>query len=111
MKNASVRQPLSMEPLPFPCHHDRSEAERRDLRFYGPFLEMFFDGAKRLADLSPNRGFTARSRRTPRMPVGRCSSQLSGHQNDERNQKVTTSERSRGICSSTDHSWKRVIPS
>jgi len=28
------------------------------------------------------------------MLVGRCSSQLSGHQNDERNQKVTTSERS-----------------
>src|SRR5258707_8010003 len=50
MKNASVRQPLSMEPLPFPCHPDRSEAERRDLRFYGPVLEMFFDGAKRLAD-------------------------------------------------------------
>src|SRR6266567_1918696 len=49
--------------------------------------------------LSPNRGFTARSRRTPGMLVGRCSSQLSGHQNDERNQKVTTSERSRGICS------------
>ena len=39
---ASFRQPLSMEPLPFPCHPDRSEAERRDLRFYGPFLEMFF---------------------------------------------------------------------
>jgi hypothetical protein len=31
------------EPLPFPCHPDRSEAERRDLRFRGPFLEMFFD--------------------------------------------------------------------
>jgi hypothetical protein len=29
--------------LPFPCHPDRSEAERRDLRFRGPFLEMFFD--------------------------------------------------------------------
>jgi hypothetical protein len=26
------------------------------------------------------------------MLVGRCSSQLSGHQNDQRNQKVTTSE-------------------
>jgi hypothetical protein len=71
-----------MEPLPFPCHPDRSEpgfpatlcqtrprvrlslkerrmrsanaikihrksgeAERRDLRFRGPFLEMFFDKA------------------------------------------------------------------
>jgi hypothetical protein len=33
------------EPLPFPCHPDRSEAERRDLRFRGPFLEMFFDRA------------------------------------------------------------------
>jgi hypothetical protein len=28
------------------------------------------------------------------MLVARCSSQLSGHQNDQRNQKVTTSERS-----------------
>jgi hypothetical protein len=82
IKNASVRHPLSMEPLPFPCHPDRSEpgfpatlcqtrprvrlslkerrmrsanaikihrksgeAERRDLRFRGPFLEMFFDKA------------------------------------------------------------------
>jgi hypothetical protein len=24
------------------CHLDRSEAQRRDLRFSGPFLEMFF---------------------------------------------------------------------
>jgi hypothetical protein len=47
MKNASVRYPLSMEPLPFPCHPDRSEAERRDLRFRGPFVEMFFDRAQR----------------------------------------------------------------
>jgi hypothetical protein len=45
IKNASVRHPLSMEPSPFPCHPDRSEAERRDLRFRGPFLEMFFDKA------------------------------------------------------------------
>ncbi len=43
-ENASVRHPLSVEPLPFPCHPacpgvpwDRSEAERRDLRFRGPF--------------------------------------------------------------------------
>src|ERR1700757_4670999 len=35
-----------MEPFPFPCHPDRSEAKRRDLRFRGPFVEMFFDGAK-----------------------------------------------------------------
>jgi hypothetical protein len=35
----------SMESLLFPCHPDRSEAERRDLRFRGPFVEMFFDRA------------------------------------------------------------------
>ena len=29
-----------------------NQAKPRDLRFYGPFVEMFFDGAKRLADLS-----------------------------------------------------------
>jgi hypothetical protein len=45
IKNASVRHPRFMEPLPFPCHPDRSEAERRDLRFRGPFVEMFFDRA------------------------------------------------------------------
>jgi hypothetical protein len=28
---------------PPPCHRDRSEAQWRDLRFSGPFLEMFFD--------------------------------------------------------------------
>src|SRR5258707_307582 len=55
MKNASVRQPLSMEPLPFPCHPDRSEAERRDLRFYGPVLEMFFDGVNCIVLLSTPR--------------------------------------------------------
>ncbi len=36
-------------------------------------------GAKRVADLWHNRGFMARSRRTPAMLVGRCSSELSGH--------------------------------
>jgi hypothetical protein len=78
-EKSSVRHPLSMEPLPFPCHPDRSEpgfpatqcytrprvrlslkerrmrsanaikvhrksgeAERRDLRFREPFVEMFF---------------------------------------------------------------------
>src|ERR1700751_5823769 len=46
-----------MEPFPFPCHPDRSEAKRRDLRFRGPFDEMFFDGAKRPTHLSDNRGF------------------------------------------------------
>jgi len=47
VQNASVRHPLSLEPLPFPCHPDRSEAERRDLRFRRPFVEMFFDRAQR----------------------------------------------------------------
>jgi hypothetical protein len=49
-----------MEPLPFPCHPacpgvpwDRSEAERRDLRFPGPFVEMFFDRA--YPDVLPHR--------------------------------------------------------
>jgi hypothetical protein len=45
MKNASVRHPRFMEALPFPCHPDRSEAERRDLQFRRPFVEMFFDRA------------------------------------------------------------------
>jgi hypothetical protein len=45
MKNASVRHPRFMELLPFPCHPDRSEAERRDLRFRRRFVEMFFDRA------------------------------------------------------------------
>jgi hypothetical protein len=29
------------------CHLDRSVAQWRDLRFSGPFLEMFFDRVKR----------------------------------------------------------------
>ena len=47
-------------------------------------------GAKRLADLSHNEGFTARSRRTSTMVVGGCYSGLSGH----KSKKVTSSERS-----------------
>jgi hypothetical protein len=27
------------------CHPDRSAAQWRDLQFYGPILEMFFDSA------------------------------------------------------------------
>jgi hypothetical protein len=42
MRNASVQQLLSIEPLPFPLS---SRAKPRDLRFRGPFLEMFFDRA------------------------------------------------------------------
>ena len=42
MRNASVQQLLSIEPLPFPLS---SRAQPRDLRFRGPFLEMFFDRA------------------------------------------------------------------
>jgi hypothetical protein len=39
-EKASVRQPLSTEPLPFPLS---SRAKPRDLQFSGPFVEMFFD--------------------------------------------------------------------
>jgi hypothetical protein len=42
MRNASVQQLLSIEPLPFPLS---SRAQPRDLRFRGPFLEIFFDRA------------------------------------------------------------------
>jgi hypothetical protein len=49
-ENASVRHPLSMEPLPFPCHPDRSEAERRDLRFRGPFLGDVFSTERSVAE-------------------------------------------------------------
>jgi hypothetical protein len=42
---------LSMESLLFPCHPDRSEAERRDLRFRGPVVEMFFGRAKRIGEI------------------------------------------------------------
>jgi hypothetical protein len=38
MKNASVQQPLSTEPLPFPLS---SRAKPRDLQFCGPFLEAW----------------------------------------------------------------------
>src|SRR5438552_910325 len=31
-----------MEAPPSPCHPDRSEAKRRDLRFYGPSWRCFF---------------------------------------------------------------------
>jgi hypothetical protein len=47
-KNASVQQPLSMKPLPFPLS---SRAKPRDLRFCGPFLEMFFDSVAEWRDL------------------------------------------------------------
>ena len=45
----------------------------------------------------------ARSRRTSAMLVNRCSSELSGHQNHERNQKVTTSRHDKG----NEHSVER----
>jgi hypothetical protein len=40
-EKTSVRHPLFMEQLLLPCHPDRSEAERRDLRFRRPFVQMF----------------------------------------------------------------------
>ena len=42
IKNASVRHPLSIEPLPFPCHPDRSGGTCGSC---GRFLDMFFDRA------------------------------------------------------------------
>jgi hypothetical protein len=36
IKNVSVRQPLSVEPLSFPLS---SRAKPRDLQFRGPFME------------------------------------------------------------------------
>ena len=53
MKNASVRVPHSWNHHP-PCHPDRSEAKRRDLRFNGPLVEMFFDGAQRGSGMRPS---------------------------------------------------------
>jgi hypothetical protein len=65
MKSTSVRHPLSVEPVPLPCHPDRSEAERRDLRFRGPFVEMFFDRAQRSGEIC---GFFSGSH-TPSKPL------------------------------------------
>ena len=48
MKNVSVRQPPSVEPLPFPLS---SRAKPRDLRFSGPFVEMFFSKAQRRGEI------------------------------------------------------------
>jgi hypothetical protein len=39
-RTPSIQQLFSMEVLPFPLS---SRAKPRDLRFYGPVLEMFFD--------------------------------------------------------------------
>jgi hypothetical protein len=49
MKKASVRQLLSIEPLPLPLS---SRAKPRDLRFCGPFVDMFFDRAQRSGEIS-----------------------------------------------------------
>ena len=40
--SSSMATGLQEEHRPFLCHLDRSEAQWRDLRFSGPFLEMFF---------------------------------------------------------------------
>jgi hypothetical protein len=56
--------------------------------------------------LSLNTGLTARSRRTPAMLIGRCSSQLSGHR---KLKKVKASERSAAlIYSLTQRLWRGV---
>jgi hypothetical protein len=44
MKNARSGNDSFMKPLPSPLS---SRPKRRDLQFYGPFLEMFFDKAQR----------------------------------------------------------------
>jgi hypothetical protein len=44
----SVEHPLFMEPLPSPLS---SRAKPRDLRFRGPFLEMFFSRAQRRGEI------------------------------------------------------------
>jgi hypothetical protein len=51
-----VRMFLQKSELQPNCHLDRSEAERRDLRFRGPFVEMFFDRAQRSGEIC---GFSA----------------------------------------------------
>jgi hypothetical protein len=47
----------------------------------------------------------ARSRRTSAMLVNRCSSKLSGNQNHERNQKVTTSRDDKGKGDGSIREW------
>jgi hypothetical protein len=47
-KAPSVQQSLFMEPSPFPLS---SRAKPRDLQFRGPFVEMFFDRAKRSGEI------------------------------------------------------------
>src|SRR5579863_8741010 len=54
-------------------------AKRRDLRFRGPFVEMFFDGAKRLTDLSREQR-SVRGVEGPRRCLScRCCSKLFNH--------------------------------
>jgi hypothetical protein len=43
MKKPSAKQLLSIEVSPFPLS---SRAKPRDLRFYGPLLEFFFETTK-----------------------------------------------------------------
>ena len=45
-----AQQPLSMETRTPLCHPDRSEAERRDLRFHGPFVDMLFSDTRTFLD-------------------------------------------------------------
>jgi hypothetical protein len=71
-ENVSVRKSLSIQPSPFPCHPacpglpwDRSEAEWRDLRFRGPFLEVFFEGHP----MSETRNNTSRLTKKLALPI------------------------------------------
>ena len=62
-------------------------------------------GAKRLGDLSHKEGFTARSRRTPAMTIGRCHSELSGHKHQKQQRLIEA--RCRFIFA-TRPSWREV---
>jgi hypothetical protein len=43
--------PPILNALSASCHPDRSAAQWRDLRFSGPFVEMFFERAQRSGEI------------------------------------------------------------
>ena len=49
-----IKKQFSGSALPPLCHPDRSAAQWRDLRFGGPFVEMFFD--RGITGLRPTQG-------------------------------------------------------
>ena len=117
MKKASVRQLLFIEPWPFPLS---SRAQPRDLQFRGPLLEMFFDGAERVTDLSHNKGFYGAESKDPGDASWQMLFGAFRPQTIRKTKKVTSSREADlsrpaparrgacrgGICSSPDLSWK-----